>query len=80
MKEKTTCCAKYRRLVNVLTMREKRRNVGALEHSLLSPSKRKLFNKIQNEKKCLKKKVALIFMWQSLGSNFSLTIGVFASK
>ncbi|KAF0747353.1 Uncharacterized protein FWK35_00011911, partial [Aphis craccivora] len=57
MKEKATCCVKCRRLVNVLTMREKRKNSGAQEHLLLSPSKRKLFNKIQNEKKCLKKKV-----------------------
>lgn len=57
MKEKATCCVKCRRLVNVLTMRKKRKNAGAQEHLLLSPSKRKLFNKIQNEKKCLKKKV-----------------------
>lgn len=57
MKEKATYCVKCRRLVNVLAMREKRKNAGAQKHLLLSPSKRKIFNKIQNEKKCLKKKV-----------------------
>lgn len=57
IKENTQICIRCRRLGDILRMREKRKQHGAQERLLLSPSKQRKIKKIKNQNKGLRKKI-----------------------